>query len=311
MSLAGKERLVYLGTGTLTLHDISKDGRVLFSRDDLRAGMIALAPGEKKERDLSWHDWTVPRDLSNDGRLISFDETGEAGGETGALYVRSSDGSPAVRLGEGRAPSLSPDGKWVLARAPGAKHELLQLPTGAGESRTISTGDVLAQYAYFLPDSRHILEVGSESKHGLRLWIQDSDGGKPQPISPEGAMVRRRQCISPDGKQIAARDPEGKISVYPVAGGKPIAVPHTEVGEEPVQWTADGKSVLVGKREVPARVYVLNIASGDRKLMQTFMPADPTGLFGNSSPTFSSELKSYVYSYQRITSDLYIVDGLK
>ena len=144
MSLAGKERLVYLGTGTLTLHDISKDGRVLFSRDDLRAGMIALAPGEKKERDLSWHDWTVPRDLSNDGRLISFDETGEAGGETGALYVRSSDGSPAVRLGEGRAPSLSPDGKWVLARAPSAKHELLQLPTGAGESRTISTGDVLA-----------------------------------------------------------------------------------------------------------------------------------------------------------------------
>jgi len=124
-------------------------------------------------------------------------------------------------------------------------------------------------------------------------------------------MVRRRQCISPDGKQIAARDPEGKISVYPVVGGKPIAVPHTEVGEEPVQWTADGKSVLVGKREVPARVYVLNIASGDRKLMQTFMPADPTGLFGNSSPTFSSELKSYVYSYQRITSDLYIVDGLK
>jgi eukaryotic-like serine/threonine-protein kinase len=311
VSLIGKERLVYLGTGTLTLHDISKDGRVLFSRDDLRAGMIALAPGEKKERDLSWHDWTVPRDLSDDGKLISFDETGEAGGETGAFYVRSADGSPAVRLGEGRSPTLSPDGKWVLARAPGSKHELLQLPTGAGESRAISTGDVLAQYAYFLPDARHILEVGSEAKHGLRLWIQDSQGGKPQSISPEGAMVRRRQCISPDGKQVAARDPQGKISVYPVGGGEPIAVTHTEPGEEPVQWTPDGKSILVGKREVPARVFVVNLASGERRLMQSFMPADPTGLFGNSSPTFSSDLKKYVYSYQRITSDLYIVDGLK
>jgi len=61
VTLSGKERLVYLGTGTLTLHDIFRDGRVLFSRDDLRAGMIGLAPGEKKERDLSWHDWTVPR----------------------------------------------------------------------------------------------------------------------------------------------------------------------------------------------------------------------------------------------------------
>jgi len=101
VTLAGKERLVYLGTGTLTLHDISKDGRVLFSRDDLRAGMIALAPGETKERDLSWHDWSVPRDISDDGRLVSFDETGEAGGETGGLYVRGTDGSPAVRLGDG------------------------------------------------------------------------------------------------------------------------------------------------------------------------------------------------------------------
>jgi len=311
VTLAGKERLVYLGTGTLTLHDISKDGRVLFSRDDLRAGMIALAPGEKKERDLSWHDWTVPRDLSNDGKLISFDETGEAGGETGALYVRGTDGSPAIRLAEGRSPTLSPDGKWVLARGPGAKHVLLELPTGAGDSRTISTGDVLAQYAYFLPDARHILEVGNESAHGLRLWIQDIEGGKPQPISPEGAMVRRRQCISPDGKQVAARDPDGKITMFSVDGGKPISVPNIQPGEEPVQWTTDGKELLVGRREIPARVFLINLTSGERKLMQSFMPADPTGLFGNATPNFASDLKSYVYSYQRITSDLYIVDGLK
>ena len=85
VTLSGKERLIYLGTGTLTLQDISKEGRVLFSRDDLRAGMITLAPGEAKERDLSWHDWSVPRDMSDDGKLVSFDETGEAGGETGGL----------------------------------------------------------------------------------------------------------------------------------------------------------------------------------------------------------------------------------
>src|SRR5438034_5253891 len=48
-----------------------------------------------------------------------------------------------------------------------------------------------------------------------------------------------------------------------------------------------------------------------RRVLKAFMPADPTGLFGNGSPTFSSDLKSYVYNYQRITSDLYVVDGLK
>jgi eukaryotic-like serine/threonine-protein kinase len=311
VTLSGKERLVYLGTGTLTLHDIFKDGRVLFSRDDMRAGMIAMAPGESKERDLSWHDWTIPRDLSNDGKLVSFDETGEAGGETGEIYVRGTDGSPAVRLSDGSAPSLSPDGKWVLGRSFSLQHAILKLPTGAGESGTISTGDVQAHQAFFFPDGRHILLTGNQAGHGLRIWVEDPGSGALQPISPEGATVRRRGCISPDGKQVAARDPEGNLAIYPVAGGKPLLVPSSESGEEPVQWTPDGKSLLVGRREIPARVFEINLTTKERKPLQSFMPADPTGLFGNAAPTFSSDLKSYVYTYERITSDLYVVEGLK
>jgi len=311
VTLSGKERLVHLGTGTLTLHDIFKDGRVLYSRDDMRAGMIALAPGENKERDLSWHDWTVPRDLSDDGKLVSFDETGEAGGATGEIYVRSTDGSPAVRLSDGNAPSLSPDGKWVLGRSFSLQHAILKLPTGAGESGTISTGDVQTHQAFFFPDGRHILLLGNQSGHGLRLWVQDASSGLPQPISPEGATVRRRGCISPDGTQVAARDSDGNITIYPVGGGKPLQVPNAQPGEEPVHWTSDGKALLVGARGVPVRVFTINLATKERKLLKSFMPADPTGLFGNAPPDFSRDLKSYVYTYQRITSDLYVVDGLK
>jgi Tol biopolymer transport system component len=310
-TLSGNERLVYLGTGTLTLHDIFRDGRVLISRDDLRAGMIGLAPAENKERDLSWHDWSVPRDLSDDGKLVPFDETGEAGGETGAVYVRGTDGSPAVRLGDGRTPTISPDGKWVLALSPSAKRALMELPTGAGETRTIPTGDVQVVEAFFFPDGHRILEVGNQAGHGLRMWIQDGEGSSPQPISPEGAIVRRRGCISPDGKLVAARDPERNITIYPVVGGKSSLVPNTQPGEEPAQWTPDGKALLVSRREVPARVFMINLVSKERKLLQSFAPADSTGLFSNAAPSFSRDLKSYVYSYQRITSDLYIVDGLK
>jgi Tol biopolymer transport system component len=312
VTLTGKERLVYLGTGTLTLHDISKDGRVLFSRDDLRAGMIGLAPGETKERDLSWHDWSVPRDISDDGRLVSFDETGEAGGETGGLYVRGTDGSPAVRLGDGRSPSLSPDGKWVLALDASARRNVIELPTGAGESRAISTGDVQVHQAFFLPDERHILELGSvPGGHGLRLWLQGVEEGKPRPVTPEGVSIAYRSCISPDGKQVAAQDPEGKITIYPLAGGSPVIVPNTQSGDVPVQWTPDGKSLLVGRREVPSKIFTIDFATGQRKLFRSFSPADPTGLFSNAPPQFSLDLKSYVYTYQRITSDLYVVDGLK
>ncbi len=312
VTLAGKERLIYLGTGTLTLQDIHKDGRVLFTRDDLRAGMIGLGPDATKERDLSWHDWTIPRDISNDGKLVSFDETGEAGGETGVIYVRGSDGSPAVRLGEGRAPTLSPDGKWVLALTRAAKHEILELPTGAGESRTISTGEVQPHQSYFFPDQRHILILGNVTGgRGLRLWVSDVDGTAPKPISPEGIRSRYRGCISPDGKQVAARDPEGKISIYSVSGGDPISVPNVQPLEDPVHWTADGKSLLVGNAEIPTNVFIVDLATGQRRPFKSFSIADPTGLFALAPPHFSYDLKSYAYSYNRITSDLYIVDGLK
>ena len=311
VTLSGQERLVYLGTGTLTLHDIAKDGRVLFSRDDMRAGMMGLGPHETKERDLSWHDWTVPRDVSDDGLLVSFDETGEAGGETGGIYVRGTDGSAAVRLGDGRNPTLSPDGKWTLTMSFSSPNEIFELPTGAGESKTISTGDVKVHAAYFFPDGSRILMLGNQPGHGLRLWVSKASGGSPQPFTPEGVNIRARGCISPDGKRVAAQDPNGKVTIYPVDGGDPISLPNVQLGEVPIQWSADGKGLLVGDWEVPTPVFFIDMTTGQRKLLKTVTPADPTGLFNGSPPIFSRDLKSYVYSYTRITSDLYIVEGLK
>jgi eukaryotic-like serine/threonine-protein kinase len=312
-TLDGKDRLVFTGTGTLTLHDISRDDRVLLARDDWRAGMI-LHSADGKDVDLSWHDWTIPRDMSDDGKLISFDETGEAGGDNGVIYVRGSNGSPAVRLGEGLAPTLSPDGKRVLALASAADghRSLFEVPTGAGDSHPIPTGKVEVNGAFFFPDGRHILEVGSApDDHGLRLWVQDGTDGAPKPISPEGVQFHYRGCISQDGKLVAASDPEGKSVIYHVDGSAPTPIPNTEDGEEPVQWVVDGKSILVGQSEIPSHVFLIDITTGQRKLFLTTAPPDPTGLLENSPPELSRDLKGFVYSYTRITSDLYVIEGLK
>ncbi|HEY2820717.1 MAG TPA: WD40 repeat domain-containing serine/threonine protein kinase [Candidatus Acidoferrum sp.] len=313
VTLGGKERLVYLGTGTLTLHDISKQGRILFTRDDWRAGMVGLGPGAKSEIDLSWHDWTVPRDVSDDGKIVSFDETGEAGGETGTLYIRPTDGSPAIRLGDGTAPSLSPDGKWVLALVPGpdGKRHLSQFPTGAGESHAIDTGDVQVHQAYFFPDGHRVLEEGNAAgENGVRMYIHDLNGGSPRPLGPQGVSFRYRRCISSDGKLVAALDPDRRPAVYDVATGKATLIPGVLDGDEPVQWI-DEKHIIVGRTEVPMHVFTIDLFTGKRTPLKTFSPMDPTGLIDNAPPTFSSDLKSYVYSYSRITSDLYVLDGLK
>ena len=313
VTLDGKERLVYLGTGTLTLHDVSKQGRILFTRDDWRAGMVGLAPGAKSETDLSWHDWTVPRDLSDDGKLVSFDETGEAGGETGALYVRPTDGSPAIRLGDGTAPSLSPDGKRVLAMTLGSdgKRHLTEFPTGAGESRPIDTGDIQVHQAFFFPDAHRVLILGNRPDgHGQGMFIYDLNGGSSRPLGPEGATFRYRRSISNDGALVAALDPNRHPVVYNVATGKATLIPGVLDGDEPVQWI-DDKHIIVGRTEVPVHVFAIDLSTGKRTPFKTFSPMDPTGLIDNAPPNFSADLKSYIYSYSRITSDLYVLDGLK
>jgi hypothetical protein len=309
-----KERLVYLGTGTLTLHDIAKDGRVLFSRDDWRSGTMGLAPGASKERDLSWHDWTIGRDLTEDGKTMAFDETGEAGEATGAFYIRGTDGSPAVRLGNGFSPQLSRDAKKVLAMVPGpdGKRRLTELPTGAGESRVISTGNVQTQSARYFPDGRRILLLGNAAgENGERLWVQDVNDTKPRPISPEGVDSRMAGTIAPDRKHVAAVGPEGVITIYPVDGGEPTTLPGSATGEIALGWLPDGKSLLTARVEAPNVVYEVELSTGKHKVFRTIPVPDGLRAEDLGTPIFSADFKSYVYAYTRIGSDLYVVEGLK
>src|SRR4029077_16926423 len=118
--------------------DIGKEGNVLLTRGNDRAGMIGIAPGEAKEKDLSWLDWSVPGSLSADGKMILFQEAGEGGGPKYAVYLRNTGGSPAIRLGEGSGMSLSPDGKWALSRLNVSPSPLLLYPKGGGEIKPLA-----------------------------------------------------------------------------------------------------------------------------------------------------------------------------
>ena len=67
VSLAGAERLVARIPGTLTLHDVSPNGRVLLARDTWRRELMGMRADEAKERNLSWQDYSYPAELSDDG----------------------------------------------------------------------------------------------------------------------------------------------------------------------------------------------------------------------------------------------------
>src|SRR5205814_8863245 len=98
VTIDGMERLLAREPGTLTLQDVTRDGRVLLSRDVTRVGMVGMGPGATKESDLSWLDWSAPTDLSSDGKTLLFLESGEGGGENYGAYIRETDGSPLCAL---------------------------------------------------------------------------------------------------------------------------------------------------------------------------------------------------------------------
>jgi Tol biopolymer transport system component/predicted Ser/Thr protein kinase len=162
VSLAGKERLVARIPGTLVIFDIWRDGRVLLARVGRRREVMALQEGAAKERDLSWLDYSYPADLSPDGKIVLFDEEGVGGGVqygnskelTYAVYIRDTDGSPAIRLGEGVADALSPDQKWVIVQTPHSPEQLRLLPTGAGESQSLTNDSINHQWARWFPDGK-------------------------------------------------------------------------------------------------------------------------------------------------------------
>jgi Tol biopolymer transport system component len=311
VDLSGHQRLVARVPGDLRLLDIGHDGRVLLARDNTRRGLIGLAAGDTAERDLSWLDWSYPSDLSPNGKTLLFREEGEGGGLRYTGYLRQTDGSPAVRLAEGRAFALSADGRWVLSTTSDAVSKLVVLPTRAGEPQTLSGNPMNYVGARWFPDGKHFLFSGNEPDHGVRLYVQDLVGGKPLAISPEGTYGLA-YLISPDGKEVAAVGPDQKGYLYPVGGGDPRPIPSLAAGELPVAWSSDGRSIFVYRSaELPAKVDLIELSSGRRTHWKELRPSDPAGVEFIGPILMTADAKTYVYGYRRLLTDLYVVDGLK
>jgi hypothetical protein len=118
--------------------------------------------------------------------------------------------------------------------------------------------------------------------------------------------------VSPDGKLIVVRGPDQKVYLYPTAGGEPTAIPGTTPDDTPTGWSADGRALYVYRRkDLPARVELLDVSTGRRQLWKELMPADSAGVTAISPPHVSPDGSFYAYSCLRTLSDLYLVEGLK
>jgi dipeptidyl aminopeptidase/acylaminoacyl peptidase len=314
VDLSGKLRVVTRVPGGLKLHDVARSGRVLLTRESPRVGILGMLAGDAREHDMSFLDYSFVADIAPDASVLLFDEEGEAGGANYTVFVRKADRSPVVRLGEGNALSVSPDGRWALSMSPAPKSPFVLLPTGTGEHKTIATpGLQPEQAAAWLPDNATVVYAAEEAGHRTRLYVQGIDAGQGKAISPEGIDVGLPGfAISPDGKWVAAIQADRKGALFPIDGSSPRPFAGVEPGEYPLRFTPDGRSLYLWKRgDVPARVTRVEIETGKREPFKNLIPADPAGIERISNVVVTPDGKGYAYCYTRLLSDLFVVEGLK
>ncbi|HEX6897155.1 MAG TPA: hypothetical protein VF146_17875, partial [Bryobacteraceae bacterium] len=309
VSLANKERTVAETPAMMAMDDVSRDGRVLATTEDTRIGISVLAPGAKQESDMSWFDASHVYDMSPDGKSILFVESSFVRQRNAAIYLRKTDGSPAVRLGDGNLPALSPDGKWVsTVVSEGPQTKLMLLPTGAGEPRSLATEGIHYGRSEWFPDGLRILFTGNEANRPVRTFVQDVRGGKPVPVTPEGSTAR---AVSPDQKY-ATLASGGKLSLVPLAGGESKLVGNLDVNESVLRWSGDGRYVYLRQLDKPYswKINRLDISTGRVDPWKELRPPDPVGV-RMIDAAVTPDGSSYAYSFQRDIVTLFLIGNLK
>jgi len=312
VNLAGKIRTLLDLPAGLTLQDVSPDGRALITLDSERMAMAAAVRGSTTETDLSWHDWSIAKDISRDGKWVLFEDASEAAGTSYSVAIRGMDGTPPVRLGEGSAGGLSSDGKWALSVSTSDPAQMTLLPIGAGQSRPVALPGLEHVHnitARFLDDGQRIIVNGNEAGRRVRCYLVELAGGKLRPITPEGTTG---VMVSPDGQYVMGYENDRSVVIYPLDGGPPRRIPGLEIGFVPSQWSQDG-SALYGYAygELPSKVYKVDIANGKKTVIQQLKPGVPAGVVAVVPVVVSRDGTRFAYSYYQVDSVLYLFSGLK
>jgi len=310
VNLSGGERMLAQVPGWGEIQDIAPDGTVLLSIADSRIGIRFSAGGRTEERDLAWLDASRVYDMSADGKTILFSELSYGDGRNTAIYLRGTDGSPAVRLGYGNRPLLSPDGKWVVCtRREADNPRILLLPTGAGEPKLLPANGIRPELTEWFPDGKRLLVTGDEAGQPPRTYVRDMVVGTTKPVTPPGVRASR---VSPDGKSVVVIS-GSKLYLRSIENGSQAAVAEVTPGDSALRWSGDGEYLFLQRRDPQnhgTKILRTKISTGQTEVWRELHAPEGADFQGGST-VLCADGTCYAYSFQRDFGMLYLLKGLR
>ncbi len=299
---SSKVRILLTAPGTLVLLDAPTASAALVAHVTLVNHVLGRTKAEPVERDLSWLEGSNAVDLSIDGRKVLLRVSSERDPGRTAVFLRVMDSSSPVRLGYGLPQELSRDGNWALAIRGGT---VVAMPTAAGKERTIETGFPMVTAARWLPDGDRVLVLANDAQGRSVASVTSFSGGAARRISESLELRfaswgnRSLSPVSPDGRFVAVAVASGQVLLVPLEGGESRAVPACGPSDLPIQWTPDGRRLLVfNPGSLPGRISEIDLESGHRQLVRELLSSDRVGVYGLVQALMTPDRSAYVYGYQ-------------
>ncbi|HZJ01354.1 MAG TPA: protein kinase [Gemmatimonadaceae bacterium] len=308
VTVDGKIKPGVPGVGNAIIHDIGRDGRRLIVRDDYFKRIWVKRAADSALRDLSWLDISFFPLLSSDGSILVYGDGSSAAGENYATMLRRTDGSAAVRLGEGSDLAISPDKQWVMSVLPTAPMQLMIYPTGAGSSRRLDKGEFASiDYASFLGDGKEIVVCGSEPRKGSRCYQRSVSGGEFRPFTPEGV---RSMVASVDGRFIVSKIGDSYRRIL-VSDGSSQVVPGLKSTDLIIRVSPDGNSVWTRQANVlPLRIERIDLQTGMRSRLLPDFVTHRAVVLSNPEVALADDPHTYAYVERESASYLFELKGM-
>ncbi|MFN8012849.1 MAG: protein kinase [Holophagaceae bacterium] len=317
VDLKGRVRVVSAIPDDIRLEDIAADGRVLLTHGVLRKSVLVQPGPSEPFREIGKYKWCSLLTLSTDGRQAMSYEDPLDKDRPFFMFLHNVDPS-------GPGPKPQPDSRWITI-SPDSGEVLSCSVEKAGIRVHIRPQDGRAEASFLEEKGRFPMPLAVLG--ASLLLCEFPRGAAPRMVlrTFEGAMVRDlgetpecadqlgvRFLLSPDHTRLLFGCVGRGHRILPLQEvGPAVPVPFLQKGDDPAQWSRDGKALLLAASgHAPLPITRLDLATGHRTELRTLAPPD-TALDGLGWVCLDRDGKAAALEVQRNRSSLYVVEGLR